>query len=162
MAEQYTIGTLATHAGVNVETIRYYQRRGLVGEPNRPPGRVRRYTAEHRPVLGSPAAAAPEAAVASVGSACTTGSGYGLHIAIAASVPPDPVSSCAPGACTHSCLMTARCCGSSRDRHEGDFAARTHAAEDTLRRSRSGERGYRESLAGSGCVCPRESGLNIN
>jgi MerR family mercuric resistance operon transcriptional regulator len=47
MAEQYTIGTLATHAGVNVETIRYYQRRGLVGEPNRPPGSVRRYTAEH-------------------------------------------------------------------------------------------------------------------
>ena len=47
MAEQYTIGTLARHAGVNVETIRYYQRRGLVGEPNRPPGSVRRYTSEH-------------------------------------------------------------------------------------------------------------------
>lgn len=47
MAEQYTIGTLARHAGVNVETIRYYQRRGLVGEPARPLGGVRRYTEAH-------------------------------------------------------------------------------------------------------------------
>jgi MerR family transcriptional regulator, mercuric resistance operon regulatory protein len=47
MPEQYTIGTLAKQAGVNVETIRYYQRRGLVGEPNRPLGGVRRYTQAH-------------------------------------------------------------------------------------------------------------------
>lgn len=42
-----TIGTLAKQAGVNVETIRYYQRRGLVGEPDRPPGGIRRYTEAH-------------------------------------------------------------------------------------------------------------------
>lgn len=47
MPEYYTIGTLAKHAGVNVETIRYYQRRGLVGEPDRPLGRIRRYTPDH-------------------------------------------------------------------------------------------------------------------
>jgi MerR family mercuric resistance operon transcriptional regulator len=47
MPEQYTIGTLARQAGVNVETIRYYQRRGLVGEPDRPLGSVRRYTQAH-------------------------------------------------------------------------------------------------------------------
>lgn len=47
MPELYTIGTLAKQAGVNVETIRYYQRRGLVGEPGRPPGRIRRYTQDH-------------------------------------------------------------------------------------------------------------------
>lgn len=47
MPAQYTIGTLAKQAGVNVETIRYYQRRGLVGEPDRPLGGVRRYTEAH-------------------------------------------------------------------------------------------------------------------
>jgi MerR family transcriptional regulator, mercuric resistance operon regulatory protein len=47
MPEQYTIGTLAKQAGVNVETIRYYQRRGLVGEPARPLGGIRRYTQAH-------------------------------------------------------------------------------------------------------------------
>ena len=47
MPELYTIGALAKQAGVNVETIRYYQRRGLVGEPDRPPGRIRRYTPDH-------------------------------------------------------------------------------------------------------------------
>jgi len=41
-----TIGRLARAAGVNVETIRYYQRLGLVDEPSRPPGGVRRYTEE--------------------------------------------------------------------------------------------------------------------
>lgn len=46
MAE-YTIGTLAQKAEVNVETIRYYQRRGLVDEPNRPLGGFRRYTDTH-------------------------------------------------------------------------------------------------------------------
>lgn len=37
------IGGLAKAAGVGVETIRYYQRRGLLPEPPRPPGEVRRY-----------------------------------------------------------------------------------------------------------------------
>ena len=40
-----TIGGLARAAGVGVETIRYYQRRGLLPEPPRPPGEVRRYGA---------------------------------------------------------------------------------------------------------------------
>ncbi len=43
----YTIGTLARQAGLNVETIRYYQRRGLVEEPERPLQGIRRYTDGH-------------------------------------------------------------------------------------------------------------------
>lgn len=38
-----TIGGLARAAAVGVETVRYYQRRGLLTEPARPPGEVRRY-----------------------------------------------------------------------------------------------------------------------
>lgn len=38
-----TIGVFAGRAGVNVETIRYYQRRGLLSEPPKPLGGVRRY-----------------------------------------------------------------------------------------------------------------------
>lgn len=38
-----TIGGLAKAAGVGVETVRYYQRRGLLAEPARPMGEVRRY-----------------------------------------------------------------------------------------------------------------------
>ena len=38
-----TIGGLAEAAGVGVETVRYYQRRGLLAEPARPHGEVRRY-----------------------------------------------------------------------------------------------------------------------
>lgn len=41
--ENFTIGTLATEAQVNVETIRFYQRKGLIREPERPMGSVRRY-----------------------------------------------------------------------------------------------------------------------
>lgn len=41
-----TIGALAGEAGVGVETIRYYQRRGLVNEPQRPYGGIRRYDAD--------------------------------------------------------------------------------------------------------------------
>ena len=41
-----TIGTLARAAGVHVETIRYYQRRGLLAEPPRPARGVRRYGAD--------------------------------------------------------------------------------------------------------------------
>jgi len=40
-----TIGTLAKACGVGVETVRYYQRRGLLAEPPRPAGGVRRYDA---------------------------------------------------------------------------------------------------------------------
>jgi MerR family mercuric resistance operon transcriptional regulator len=47
MPEFYTIGTLARQVGVNVETVRYYQRRGLIGEPRRPPGGIRRYGETH-------------------------------------------------------------------------------------------------------------------
>lgn len=42
-----TIGGLARAAGVGVETVRYYQRRGLLPEPARPPGEVRRYGDAH-------------------------------------------------------------------------------------------------------------------
>jgi MerR family mercuric resistance operon transcriptional regulator len=38
-----TISGLAKAAGVGVETVRYYQRRGLLPEPARPPGEIRRY-----------------------------------------------------------------------------------------------------------------------
>ncbi len=43
----YTIGSLAKAAVVHVETIRYYQRRGLVAEPSRPLGGIRRYDDSH-------------------------------------------------------------------------------------------------------------------
>ena len=42
-AETLTIGVLAKTAGVNVETIRFYQRKGLMQEPVRPLGGIRRY-----------------------------------------------------------------------------------------------------------------------
>lgn len=38
-----TIGALAKAAGVNIETVRYYQRRGLLLEPDKPLGGIRRY-----------------------------------------------------------------------------------------------------------------------
>ncbi len=41
--ETLTIGVLAEAAGVNVETIRFYQRKCLMQEPDRPPGGIRRY-----------------------------------------------------------------------------------------------------------------------
>ena len=43
MSNIFTIGALAEAAGVNLETIRYYQRRGLLPEPARPQGGIRRY-----------------------------------------------------------------------------------------------------------------------
>ncbi|HBO1414526.1 Hg(II)-responsive transcriptional regulator [Pseudomonas aeruginosa] len=43
MAAVLTIGKLASAAGVSVETIRYYQRRGLLDEPAKPLGGHRRY-----------------------------------------------------------------------------------------------------------------------
>ena len=45
MAGDLTIGKLAVTAGVNIETIRYYQRRGLLEEPAKPFGGHRRYPA---------------------------------------------------------------------------------------------------------------------
>ncbi len=41
--ENLTIGTFAKAAGVNVETIRFYQRKGLLPEPDKPYGSIRRY-----------------------------------------------------------------------------------------------------------------------
>src|SRR4051812_29224415 len=40
------IGKLAEHAGVNIETLRYYERRGLLPEPVRTPGGHREYGQE--------------------------------------------------------------------------------------------------------------------
>lgn len=42
-SEALTIGAFASLAGVNVETIRFYQRKGLLSEPDRVHGRIRRY-----------------------------------------------------------------------------------------------------------------------
>jgi len=41
--QNLTIGALAMASGVGVETVRYYQRRGLLEAPRRPAGSVRRY-----------------------------------------------------------------------------------------------------------------------
>lgn len=46
METELTIGKLADAAGVNIETIRYYQRRGLLDEPPKPLGGHRRYAPE--------------------------------------------------------------------------------------------------------------------
>jgi MerR family transcriptional regulator, mercuric resistance operon regulatory protein len=46
MRSDLTIGKLAESAGVNVETIRYYQRRGLLDEPKKPLGGYRRYPSD--------------------------------------------------------------------------------------------------------------------
>ncbi|HKQ35399.1 MAG TPA: Hg(II)-responsive transcriptional regulator [Nitrospiraceae bacterium] len=46
MAAELTIGRVAKLAGVNVETIRYYQRRGLLAEPEKPHMGYRRYLAD--------------------------------------------------------------------------------------------------------------------
>jgi MerR family mercuric resistance operon transcriptional regulator len=42
-----SIGALASAAGVGVETVRYYQRRGLLGVPPRGTGSIRRYGEAH-------------------------------------------------------------------------------------------------------------------
>ena len=44
MGTPLTIGRLAEAAGVGVETIRYYQRRGLLGTPGKAPGNRKIYT----------------------------------------------------------------------------------------------------------------------
>lgn len=43
----YTIGDVAEAAGVGVETVRYYERRGLVPQPGRGVGAYRRYGKGH-------------------------------------------------------------------------------------------------------------------
>jgi MerR family mercuric resistance operon transcriptional regulator len=42
--DTFTIGRLAEAAGVNVETVRYYERRGLLEQPPRPGQGYRQYT----------------------------------------------------------------------------------------------------------------------
>lgn len=42
-ADTFSIGAFAELAGVNVETIRFYQRKGLLPEPEKPYGSIRRY-----------------------------------------------------------------------------------------------------------------------
>lgn len=39
----YRIGQLAEAAGVNIETVRYYERQGLIQQPPKPAGGNRRY-----------------------------------------------------------------------------------------------------------------------
>jgi MerR family mercuric resistance operon transcriptional regulator len=41
--QNLTIGVFAKTAGVNVETIRFYQRKGLLSAPDKPYGSIRRY-----------------------------------------------------------------------------------------------------------------------
>lgn len=41
--DKLSIGAFAAAAGVTVETIRFYQRKGLLGEPDKPYGGIRRY-----------------------------------------------------------------------------------------------------------------------
>ncbi len=43
----FTISKLANAAGVNIETVRYYQRRGLLAEPSRENGGFRSYDETH-------------------------------------------------------------------------------------------------------------------
>lgn len=46
IAGSFTIGTLARAAGVGIETVRFYQRKGLLAQPNRPAGGIRHYDAD--------------------------------------------------------------------------------------------------------------------
>lgn len=43
MKQQFTIGKLAAQAGVNVETIRFYERQGLLAQPKKELGGFRYY-----------------------------------------------------------------------------------------------------------------------
>ena len=45
------IGQAATRAGVNVDTLRYYERRGLLAEPERRPSGYRDYPDETVPIV---------------------------------------------------------------------------------------------------------------
>ncbi|SRR5712692_2739511 len=45
------IGQVATRAGVNIDTLRYYERRGLLAEPERRPSGYRDYPDETVPIV---------------------------------------------------------------------------------------------------------------
>jgi DNA-binding transcriptional MerR regulator len=45
-------GEVADRAGVNIQTLRYYERRGLIAEPERSPGGHRTYPADTVTLLG--------------------------------------------------------------------------------------------------------------
>ena len=45
-SSKFTIGRLAHAAGVNVETVRYYQRVGLIVEPDKPAQGFRKYSSD--------------------------------------------------------------------------------------------------------------------
>src|SRR5216683_3180414 len=45
------IGQVATRAGVNIDTLRYYERRGLLAEPERRPSGYRDYPEETVPII---------------------------------------------------------------------------------------------------------------
>lgn len=45
------IGQVATRAGVNIDTLRYYERRGLLAEPERRPSGYREYPEETVPII---------------------------------------------------------------------------------------------------------------
>ena len=47
-AESTAIGDISRATGVNIETIRYYERIGLLSRPSRTAARHRRYSSEHR------------------------------------------------------------------------------------------------------------------
>ena len=47
MATDLTIAGLARAASVGVETVRYYERRGLISQPKRVGGAYRRYSSDH-------------------------------------------------------------------------------------------------------------------
>jgi MerR family mercuric resistance operon transcriptional regulator len=44
---EFPIGALASESGVNIETIRYYEKIGVMPKPGRSPGGYRLYAAEH-------------------------------------------------------------------------------------------------------------------
>ena len=46
MAQSLTIGGVARATNVTVETIRYYQRRGLLSQPAKPPSGRRHYSSD--------------------------------------------------------------------------------------------------------------------
>lgn len=50
-AHSFTIGKLSKASGVNIETIRYYERIGLLPEPPRSESGYRQYAAQHLQVL---------------------------------------------------------------------------------------------------------------
>lgn len=47
MPDSYSIGALAQATDTNVETVRYYERIGLLPEPGRTAGNYRAYTGDH-------------------------------------------------------------------------------------------------------------------